>query len=448
MAVGADVSTRYAESGDFNIAYQVVGEGPRDLVLVPGFVSHVEVAWEHPPYERFMRRLASFARVIVFDKRGSGLSDPLVGEPNFEQRMDDIRAVMDAAGSERAAVLGISEGASMAALFAALHPDRANALILYGVFARGSASDAYPWAPAVEEWDSMLEDLPEAWGEGASLFVLAPGKLQDETFRKWWGRFERMSASPRVVTEALRLDSRMDITELLSTIQAPTLVLHREGDFFNVEGGRFVSERIPDANLVVLKGENHWPWIDDTDAIVDEVEQFLTGVRGAPEPDRVLATVMFTDIVASTERAAELGDRRWRSVLDDHESLVRRELDRFHGREVKTTGDGFLVTFDGPARAIRCAWAIAEEVRSLGIEIRAGLHTGECELRNSDVGGIAVHIGSRVQSRADPSEVLVSSTVKDLVAGSGIEFADRGEHELKGVPDRWHLFAVEGQGQP
>jgi pimeloyl-ACP methyl ester carboxylesterase len=435
--------TQYARSGDSSVAYQVVGDGPRDLVMVPGFVSHLEVAWEHRPYERFMHRLASFARVIVLDKRGCGLSDPLVGSPTLEQRDDDLRAVMDAAGSERAALFGMSEGAAMAALFAATYPARVDALVLYGMFARGTASDDYPWGLAEEIWADGLDWTAQGWGEGISLVTLAPSKLEDDSFRAWFARFERMSASPRVAIDALRLDMRIDVRDALPVIGAPTLLIHRSGDFWPIDGARYACERIPGARLVELPGENHWPWVDDSEAVADEVEEFLTGARQTPEPDRILATVLFTDIVGSTSMAAELGDRRWRELLERHEVVVRTQLERFRGRALKSLGDGFLASFDGPARAIRCARAIIEAMAPLGIEIRAGLHTGECEVMNGDMGGIAVHTGARVSAKAGAGEVLVSSTVKDLVAGSGIEFADRGSHALKGLPGDWRLFAVE-----
>lgn len=435
--------TRYARRGEAGIAYQAFGEGERDLVIGPGFISHLEVAWEHPPYERFMRRLGSFARVVVFDKRGAGLSDPLEGAETLEQRIDDIGAVMDHVDLETAALLGVSEGAAMGALFAALHPDRVQSLILYGLFAKGTASDDWPHAMPAETWEVGFEGIREAWGEGVSAFMLAPAKAQeDPAFLEWWGHFERMSSSPRNVLRTLELDAQIDIREVLPTVQAPTLILHREGDAWPIDGAEYAAEQIPKARLVRLEGDNHWPWVDDTDAVADEIEGFLTGAVREVEPDRILATVLFTDIVDSTRRASELGDRRWRQLLDDHEQVVRRTIERFSGREIKATGDGFLVTFDGPARAVRCAQTIADGVRPLGIEVRAGLHTGECELRNGDVGGIAVHIGARVSARAEGGEVLVSSTVRDLVIGSEIEFADRGEHELKGVPGSWRLFSA------
>ena len=435
--------TRYALSDDLRVAYQVVGEGPRDLVLVPGFVSNLELAWEYPPYERFMRRLAAFARVIVFDKRGSGLSDPVGDAATIEERMDDIRAVMDAAGSERADLFGWSEGAAISALFAASRPDRVSGLVLYGSFPRGTPTEDFPWAMSRDVWElSLQEDREEFWGRGLSLAMLAPSRFEDESLVRWWARFERQSMSPRLMRAVMRLDMELDIRSVLPSIRVPTLVVHRTGDVLPVEGGRWLAEQVPGARFVELPGDDHWPWTSDPDDIVDEVEEFLTGARGEREADRVLATVMFTDIVGSTERASELGDRRWRDLLDQHDKLVRREVERERGRAVKTTGDGVLATFDGPARGIKAARAICAEVRRLGIEVRAGLHTGECELRDGDVGGIAVHIGARVSSMAAPGEVLVSGTVKDLVVGSGIDFADRGAHPLKGVPGEWRLYAA------
>jgi class 3 adenylate cyclase len=437
--------TRYARSGDLSIAYQIVGDGPIDLVHIPGLTSHLDLAWEHPGYQRFMERLGAFARVAVYDKRGSGLSDSVSGPPSVEERIDDARAVMDAAGMERAAIFGCSEGATLAAYFAASHPARVTAAILYGSFARMRPDPPdYPWGFPDELIEDLTAGLTEAWGEGFSLVLLAPSLLADDRQRTRWGRFESAAMSPGAVMTLMAANLDLDIRDILPAIRVPTLVLHRTNDVLPIEGARYLAERIPDATFIELDGEDHWPWVVAPDEVCDHVEEFLTGVRRAPELDRVLATVLFTDICGSTERAARLGDRRWRDLLDQHESVTRRELERHRGNEVKTMGDGFLATFDGPARAIRCATKVAEETRRLGIEVRAGLHTGECELRNGDVGGMAVNIGARVAALAGPSEVLVSSTVKDLVVGSDIGFVDRGAHELKGVPGEWRLYAVEG----
>lgn len=426
----------------------MVGDGPRDLVLVPGFVSNVELAWEHPPYERFMRRLSAFARLIVFDKRGAGLSDPVDRAATIEERNDDIRAVMDAAGSEQADLFGWSEGANMAAVFAASFPERVSALVLFGTYARATPADGYPWGLPQELADlaraaAALQDGEEdTWGTGLSLSFMAPSRFTDEALLRWWAHFERQSMSPAMSRAVIGLSIEMDIRDVLPSVRVPTLVLHCSGDVFPLQAGRWLAEQIPDAQFVELPGDEHWPWISEPDASVDEVEQFLTGVRHEHEPDRVLTTVLFTDIVGSTERAAALGDKRWRDLLQQHDRLVRRELVRHRGREVKTIGDGVLATFDGPARAIGCAREICEQAKTLGIEIRAGLHSGEVELQDGDVGGIAVHIGARVASEAGAGEVLVSRTVKDLVVGSGFEFTDRGTHSLRGAPGEWQLFSV------
>jgi class 3 adenylate cyclase/pimeloyl-ACP methyl ester carboxylesterase len=436
--------TQYARSGDLSIAYQVVGEGPIDVVHIPGILSHVDFAWENPNYRRFMQRLAGFARVLVYDKRGSGLSDPVAEPPSVEERVDDTRAVMDAEGVERAAVFGCSEGASLAAFFAAAYPERVSHAILYGGFARITPDPPdYPWGWDREFVLEALDGISESWGEGVMLISLAPSMLNTPE-QEWWGRFERASMSPRAIQTLMRANLELDLREVLPLVRVPTLVVHRAGDANPIEGARYIAERIPDARLVELDGDDHWPWIENPDQVCDHVEEFVTGARRAPDPDRVLATVLFTDIVASTERAAEIGDRRWRELLDAHEGVAREQLAAHNGRLVNTTGDGFLATFDGPARGIRCARAVSEGMREVGLEIRAGLHTGECELRNGDVGGIAVHIGSRVMSSARPGEILVSSTVKDLTVGTDIEFTDRGVHELKGVPGEWRLYAARG----
>jgi class 3 adenylate cyclase/pimeloyl-ACP methyl ester carboxylesterase len=427
--------TRYAKSGDVHIAYQVFGKGPVNLVFVPGFVSNIELYWEHPDIARWMLRLANFARVATFDKRGTGLSDRVSEFPSFDLRMDDARAVMDEAGMERAAILGISEGGAMAALFAATYPQRCRGLVLYGSFARAS------WTTA-EGLEAFFRYTEKSWGSGRNLPLFAPSRKNDPALQQWWGRYERLGASPAAATAVIRMLSQIDISDILSTIHVPTLVLHCTRDtLVNVECGRFLAERIPGARLLELPGSDHLFFIHEQ--ICDAIEEFLTGSITAAESDRVLATVLFTDIVSSTEKAAALGDHRWRNLLESHHSLVRRNLDRFRGREIKTTGDGFLAVFDGPARGVRCACAIADEIRPLGIEVRAGLHTGECEIMGNDYGGLAVHIGARVAALAGPGEVLVSSTVKDLVAGSGLHFSDFGSRSLKGIPGEWRIFAVD-----
>ena len=436
--------TRYAKSGGVHVAYQVTGAGP-DLVLVPGWVSHVEYAWESSLFSRFLNRLASFSRLILLDRRGTGLSDRVAEPPTLEERMDDVRAVMDAVGSERAALFGISEGGPMCMLFAATYPERTSALVLYGTLVKGMQDADVSWAPPKEQVDIFLDVIGKAWGTGITLDLFGPSLAQDERERQYWARFERLAVSPGAARVLLQMVADTDVRHVLPTIRVPTLIVHRSGDRATpVEGARHIAAHIPEAKYVELPGEDHFAWIGDLDAVLDPVEEFLTGACQAPEPDRVLATVLFTDIVGSTACAADLGDQRWRDLLTSHNAVVRAELARFRGREVKTAGDGFLATFDGPARAIRCACAVRDAVRSLGIEIRAGLHTGECELMGDDVGGIAVHTGARVAASAGPGEVLVSSTVKDLVAGSRLRFADRGTHDLRGVPEEWRLFAVEG----
>jgi class 3 adenylate cyclase len=435
--------TGYTKSGSLNIAYQVVGDGPLDLVYVAGWISNVELAWEEPTYARFLRRLASFSRLITFDKRGTGLSDPvpLNALPTLEERMDDLRAVLEAVGSERAALFGHSEGGNMSVLFAAAHPERTVALVTFGIFAKRIWSPDYPWAPTPEAREQAIEQLERDWGAHMDLAELAPSA--DGAFKRRLATYLRRSASPGAAVALLRMNTEIDTRAVLPTIRVPTLVIHRTGDLdANVEEGRWIASQIPGARFVELAGADHLPWVGDQDAVLDEVQEFLTGVRPSPEPDRVLATVLFTDIVASTERASELGDRRWRELLEQHHAVVRRQLERYQGQEVDTAGDGFLATFDGPARAIRCARAIGGALRELGLDVRAGLHTGECELLGEKVAGVAVHTGARVAAHAQPGEVLVSQTVKDLVAGSGIEFEERGTHVLKGVPGEWRLYAV------
>jgi class 3 adenylate cyclase len=431
--------TQYAKSGDVRIAYQVVGEGPFDLVFVPGFISNLDVAWEEPHRARVWTRLAAFSRLIMFDKRGTGLSDRTVLVPTLEERMDDVRAVMDAVGSQQAALFGISEGGAMSVLFAATYPERTRALVLYGAYGHFRS-----WVLPPDRIEAALDRLEKVWGTGESLSLFAPSVASDETFKLSWARFERLGASPSAVVALMRMNSEIDVRPILPSIRVPTLIIHREGDVrVNVQAGRFMAKQIPDAKYVELPGSDHLLWTGNTERVLDEVEEFLTGSRSAADPDRVLATVMFTDIVNSTKRAETIGDRAWHDLLDRHNAIVRREILRYRGHEVRTLGDGFLATFDGPARSIRCALAINEGIQTLGLQVRAGLHTGEVEMADDDLSGIAVHIASRVATMAQPGQVLVSNTVRDLVAGSNIRFRDEGCHSLKGLKEGVRLFAVE-----
>lgn len=433
--------TRYTKSGDVHIAYQVVGDGPIDLVFVSGWASHIEYIWEFPPTARALQRLASFSRLILFDKRGTGLSDrvPDADLPSLEQRMDDVRAVMDAVRSKRAALFGASEGGPMCMLFAATYPERTTALILYGSFPVRTWSPDYPWALTLEQQAMFEEAVRSDWAKGADLPLRNPGA--DVSFSEHFATLCRMSASPGAALTLLRMNFEIDVRAILPMLRVPTLILHRGGDLrVDVGNSRYMAERITGSKYVELPGNEHWMWLGGDDPVTDEIEEFLTGARHVSDADRVLATVLFTDIVGSTELAATLGDRRWRELLNDHHAIVRRELARFRGREVHTAGDGFLATFDGPARATRCALSITRAVRLIGLDVRAGVHTGEVELMGDDIGGIAVHTGARVAATAEAGEVLVSSTVRDLVAGSGIAFEDRGIHTLKGVPGEWQLF--------
>jgi pimeloyl-ACP methyl ester carboxylesterase len=413
--------TRYAANGTVNIAYQVVGEGPRDLVFVPGFVSNVEVAWEEPHFARFLERLASFSRLILFDKRGTGLSDRVADMPSLEIRMDDVRTVMDAVGSEHASLFGISEGAPMCVLFAATYPERTEAVIMAGGYARRAWAPDHPWGMTEEHYQRWIDTIKREWGGPIDIEARAKSLHRDPSFRQWWGRYMRMAASPAEVVRVVRLTAEIDVRHVLPTIRVPTLIFHANGDAaVDVRYSRYMAERIPGAKYIELPSADHLPWHADADLVVDEVAEFLTGVRPVYEPDPVLATVLFTDIVGATEKAAGLGDRRWHELLDKHHAAVRRNLVRFRGREIDTAGDGFFAAFDGPARAVQCACAVADALQPLGLEIRAGLHTGECEVMGAKMGGIAVHIGARVAALAGAGEVLVSSTVKDLVAGSGL----------------------------
>lgn len=430
-------TTRYAKSNGVHVAYQVFGEGPVDIVFVPGFVSHIENYWTHPNFVRWLDRLGSFARVVMFDKRGTGLSDRVAELPAMDERMDDVRAVMDAVKLERAAVFGISEGGSLATLFAAHHPDRCTALIVYGAFARFTS-----WFPTPDDLEALFSYIDSSWGTGESLPLFAPTSADDVALQQWWGRFERLGADPGAAITLMRMNNQIDITDILPSIHVPTLVIHRTEDTtVDFEGGLALAEQIPNAQLVELPGRDHLPFVGENPLrIIDEIEQFLTGTQTEPQADRVLATVLFTDIVDSTSRAGDLGDERWSNLRHAHNNVVRTELSRSRGKEVKNTGDGFLATFDAPARAVRCSLSIVEAVRPLDIEIRAGLHTGEIHLIDDDVEGIAVHIAARVAGLANANEVIVSRTVKDLIAGSGIAMEDYGTHPLKGIPDDWQLY--------
>lgn len=436
--------TRYAKSGEVNIAYQVVGEGEVDLLFVPGWVSHIEYAWEEPTFAPFLERMASFSRLILLDRRGTGLSDPVDQLPTLEERMDDLVAVLDAAGSERSFLFGISESGPMCILFAATYPERTAGLLLCNTFATNMRSEDHPWAMSHEAWDQLQQLVDESWGTGITARIFAPSRADDEAFVRSWARFERRAVSKGAMRKIFGMISDTDVRRVLPSITVPTLVVHRTGDQgTRVEGGRYLAEHIPGASIVEVPGKDHFPWVGDTEAILEEVEQFVTGTRSAAQPERILATVLFLDIVDSTRHLAEWGDRRWRELLGQFYSILRENLEQSRGREIDTTGDGLFAAFDGPARAIRCACRASKAIGSLGIAIRAGLHTGECDVIGDKLSGIAVHVGARVCAAAGPNEVLVSSTVKDLVAGSGLRFEDRGFQELKGVPDEWRLYAVE-----
>ena len=440
--------TKFTMNGDLAVAYKTIGEGPRDLLWISNFATNVEALWDLPELKRWTEYVSTFTRVIYFDQPGTGVSDPISPDapPSLEQWIDSARVVLDAVGSEQAAIIAIDGGVGCAALFAATYPSRVNAFVAVEGYARIGWDEDYPFGMLPEVKDQIVDSIATMWGTGEFQHVLNWDMPWNEEIRQRWARYERQATSPRMVRQLFSIVVDLDVRNVLPSIQCPTLVMHHEEDaMIPLEHGRYLAENIPDARLVVLPGRNAYPLFDDWRQAADEIREFLTGTRGdSGEDDRMLATVLFTDIVDSTKRASQMGDRAWRDLLDSHDAIVRSQLDRFRGREVKTVGDGFLATFDGPQRAIKCALAVRETVRSLGLEIRAGLHTGECEMRGADVGGIAVHIGARVVSEAAPSEVLVSSTVKDLVVGSGIVFEDRGSKPLKGVPDEWRLFAVAG----
>ena len=436
--------TRYAIStGDVHIAYQVLGDGPRDLVMVPGWIFNIEVVWEHPAFERFMKRLLRNFRVIMFDKRGTGLSDRDAVRSTLDERMDDVRAVMDAAGSPKAAVMGWSEGANIAGLFAATYPDRVEGLVLYAGGARYKQAPDYPFGMSPDYLDWGREILRNHWGEGMGAYLIAPTRADDQSFRRWFGRYERLSVSPGQGIALLELNLNIDTTEMLKTIRVPTLIVHNARDaFIPVEFSRYIAERIPGSKLVELDGDDHLFWFSNPDEVVAELESFLIGIRSEQSYDRVLSTVLFTDIVDSTKQASTVRDARWRELLDVHDRLARENVDHFQGRLVKMTGDGLLATFDGPARGVTCAIRLQRALARAGLESRAGIHTGEIELRDGDVGGIGVHIAARLVDLAEPGEVLASRTVKDLSVGADIVFEDKGVQTLEGLNEPWRLFAA------
>jgi class 3 adenylate cyclase len=432
--------TRFARNGDVHLAYQTVGTGSLDILLIDTWVHHVEAVWDFPDFARFLRRLSSFGRLIHFDRRGTGLSDPVPLDklPDFQTQMEDVVAVLDAAGSQSTAIIGTADGTLVAMLLAASHPERCRSLVLFAPTAKHEQAAGL----AMERIEEALQEITDAV-EDSGVYILAPSRVEDERFDRQLLRFQRNSVRQGAMAHYFRQSMLADIRDVPPKITIPTLVLNRTGNrIVSMELSKEVASMIPDAKLVELPGEDHLVFSQDVDRITDEIEEFLTGVRTGSDPDRVLTTLLFTDIVDSTTRAAEMGDRRWRDLLDQHHDLVRAELDRFGGREITTTGDGFFARFDSPAQAVRCALSATDGITSLGVQIRAGVHTGEVEVRGDDLGGLAVHIGARVAAAAQPGEVLVSSTVKDLLAGSGVTFEDRGEHELKGVPGAWHLFAA------
>ncbi|HSW94671.1 MAG TPA: adenylate/guanylate cyclase domain-containing protein [Patescibacteria group bacterium] len=441
----ATPETRYARCGDDYIAYQTMGEGDRDIVFMSAWFSHVDGRWEEPRFAAMLRRLAGMGRLIVFDKRGSGASDPLqVADPTWEDWADDIRAVMDAAGSQRAVVIGVGDSGPLACLFAATQPQRVQSLVLVNTGAKLTRAPDYPLGLEQEEVARFLKRTKETWGTGGVADVFSPSVANDERYRQWWARYQRMSASPGRSTAMARLVFGVDVRHVLSTIHVPTLVLHRKDfQFFPIGLGRYLGDHIVGAKFVELEGADGFVYLGDTDAILSEIEEFTTGSRRAQDVDRVLATVLLTDMVGSTDTAVRLGDHRWREVLDTHDEIVRSQLGSFRGRLHRATGDGVLATFDGPARGIRCAQAIRDHLRAADIEIRCGLHAGEIELRGDEIGGIAVHIAARIEAEAAAGEILCSSTVKELVTGSDLAFADRGRKQLKGVPQDWQIYAVE-----
>ena len=439
--------TKYTKSGEVNIAYQVVGDGPIDIVYVPGWVSNIDMMWSEIRLASFLTKLSSFSRLILFDKRGTGLSDRVNKYATLEERMDDIRAVMDAVGSERAALFGHSEGGSVSLLFAASYPQRTIALITFGVFAKRKYSIDYPWGPTDAERQLSYKMIEDKWADGdmQGLRDLVPSLAENSKFMDWLASYLRASASPGAALDLQRQNTEVDITGILDAIKVPTLLLHRTGDKdVHIEEAKYIAERIPNSKVVELPGDDHLFWTSDSYAVLAEIEEFITGIRPNKEFDRVLSTILFTDIVSSTEHLTKSGDKKWMDILEKHNALVREELRRFNGKEIKNTGDGFLATFDGPSRAVACAKAIRDVVKTLGIEITAGIHTGECEVFDAeDIGGIAVHVAARVLSQAQPSQVLITMTVKHLLAGTGFQFTDLGDISLKGIKEAYRIYALQ-----
>jgi len=437
---------KYAKNKGIHIAYQTIGSGPIDLVLVPGWVSNLEIFWEEPSTVRFLRRLSTFSRLILFDKRGTGLSDKVCYTPTLEERMEDVRTVMDAVQSKRAALVGYSEGGPMCSLFAATYPERTLSLIMIGSYARRIQTADYPLGVTLEKFESFLNQIENNWGEAVGLESRAPSLADDALFRNWWARFLRLSASPGTAIALTRMNSEIDVRRILPTIRVPTLILHAEKDaVINVEEGRYMANQIPGARFYEIPSRDHLPWVGGADIILDRIEEFVTGSISGSATGRALFTVMFTDLTNSTQLAAEFGDQRWHTMLEAHHKAIRHEISVYAGQEIDNAGDGFFVAFDGPARAIHCALSIRKALQAIDLSVRIGIHIGECENIAGKLTGIAVHIGSRISAKAEPNQIWVSQTVKDLVAGSGILFEDTGVHDLKGVPDKWHLYQVIDQ---